>query len=79
MNMPPEGFCARLREARGKRTQAEAARLVGTCQQNWQRYEAGLNEPEFAILVDICAALGVSADWLLGISSDGGPKIGRSL
>ena len=59
MNVPPDGFCARLREARGDMTQADAARLVGACQQNWQRYEAGKSEPSFAILVDICGALGV--------------------
>ena len=63
-------FCSRLRELRGVRSQTEVARLLGINQQNWQRYETGVSEPDFEMLHRICVTLGANADWLLGMDGD---------
>lgn len=68
-------FCQRLREARGNRSQAAVAKLLGIAQQNYQRYEKGVVEPSLAMIHSICVTLGCSADWLLGIGDSGhGPE-----
>jgi transcriptional regulator with XRE-family HTH domain len=63
-------FCSRLRELRGVRSQAEVARLLGMPQQNWQRYETGVTEPDLGTLHRICVTLGASVDWLIGLTED---------
>jgi transcriptional regulator with XRE-family HTH domain len=44
--------------------------LLGINQQNWQRYETGVSEPDFEMLHRICVTLGATADWLLGMEGD---------
>ena len=68
----------RLKEARRARglTQAELGRLVGVGKSAISQYEHGLRLPETAILVRLAGALGVSADWLLGLE-DGLGTIAR--
>jgi len=62
-------FSARLRELRGEQTQLEIAKNLGISQQKWQRLETGYNEPSMEMLQKICLLFGVSADWLLNIST----------
>lgn len=65
-------FTAKLKEARGAMTQAEIARLLGVKQQNWARWEAGVVYPGAEKLHHICSTLGISADWLLGLTERSG-------
>ena len=62
-------FHERLKAARIDldKTQAELAAALRIPQQQYSRYERGLNELPLLYLGPICAALGVSADYLLGL------------
>ena len=73
-----DNFPTRLRELRGELSQAKAAEMVGLKQQYWARYEAGKVSPGAETLHNICVAFGVSADWLLGLSSSKSPKSGNA-
>ena len=57
----------RLREARGELSMAKAAVLVGISQQAWNLYEKNSSAPGAKLILRICQAFHVSADWLLGI------------
>ena len=59
---------SRLRELRGPVSQAEIAKSIGIAQQGWARYEKGKAMPGAEAIHQICDKLGVSADWLLGLS-----------
>lgn len=61
-------FGARLREARGDRSQQEIADLLGEKQQTYGRWENGKCEPGFEMLHRICVLFGRSADWLIGLT-----------
>lgn len=50
-------------------TQAKAAERIGIDQRQWNRYENGRNELPIRYLKAICMEYGVSADWLLGLST----------
>ena len=67
----------RLRELRGKTSQAEMARVLGMARPQWIRYENGESTPGVDILERICRAHAVSADWLLGLKDGGGTAIAR--
>ena len=58
-------------------SQAQVARLLGITQQQYFKYEKGVNELPIRYLTEICRAYGISADWLLGLSNEqqqvGGP------
>ena len=56
-----------LREDHDK-TQAEIAKLLGTSQTMYARYERGANELPLHHLVSLCEYYGVSADFILGLS-----------
>ena len=61
-----QNFSAALRRARGDRSQAEMARLLGIPnQQTYQRYEKGINEPLASAAHAICSRLGVDFTRLL--------------
>lgn len=66
-------FIERLKDARKKAalSQEKLALLLGTSQQNYQRYEKGLAEPNLEQIHRLCVILGVSADWLFDL--DGVP------
>jgi len=65
-----EIFSARLRELRGKRSQADFANFLGIGQQRtYANYEKG-RIPRGEVLEHICAKLGVSADYLLGAKNE---------
>jgi transcriptional regulator with XRE-family HTH domain len=55
-----------LREDRGLR-QADIARLLGTTQQVYSRYEKGINEVPVRHIITLCKFYKVSADYLLGL------------
>lgn len=58
-----------LRELREDRdlTQAQVAKVLGTTQQVYSRYEKGINELPVRHLLTLCRFYQVSADYLLGL------------
>ena len=60
----------RLRQARGGLTQAELARAAGLTHASISRFENGLNQPVAGTLRRLAAALGVSADYLIGLTDE---------
>ena len=52
-----------------KITQAQMAETLGISQQQYFKYEKGINELPIRYLFAICKAYGISADWLLGLSN----------
>ena len=53
-------------------TQAQIAETLGISQQQYFKYEKGINELPLRYLFVICQAYGISADWLLGLSEESG-------
>ena len=51
-------------------TQAQVAEVLGITQQQYFKYEKGINELPLRYLVVICQEYNLSADWLLGLSDD---------
>lgn len=68
----------RLKELRGEESQAQFAAKLGLPQQTYYRYESGKSEPPLTLLKNISLKFGVSADWLLGLSSSKQPKSGNA-
>ena len=58
-----------LRETRGY-TQTDIAKVLGTTQQVYSRYENGDNEMPIRHLVTLCKFYHISADYLLGLIDD---------
>ena len=71
MNKTTEIFISRLDQARKEKglTQRELANRVGVTEVSMSRYVNGARVPKGPIVVNIAKALGVSVDYLLGISS----------
>lgn len=63
-------YQTRLKEMRKihKVSQAKLAEVLQIPQQQYFRYESGTNELPIRYLIEICIALNVSADYLLGLS-----------
>lgn len=63
-------YGARIKAARNraKLTQAELAAKLGIVPQGVANYEAGRSEPSTRNLIVLSNVLGVSTDWLLGVS-----------
>ena len=57
----------RLRELRGKRTQTHMAKAMGVSQASYAQLETGRRHENLKRFADMCRALNVSADWLLGL------------
>ena len=51
-------------------TQAEVAKVLGTTQQVYSRYENGTNELPLRHLRTLCQFYHVSADYVLGLSPE---------
>ena len=51
-------------------TQAQIAETLGITQQQYFKYEKGVNELPIRYLCAICIAYNISADWLLGLSKE---------
>ena len=65
-------FARRLRELRGTMSQEDFAVRIGVKQTSYSSWERGIKEPSISVLYGISSTLGVSADWLLGLSDDRG-------
>lgn len=68
MTMP---LALRLRKVRKQRkyTQLRMARFLEIKRDTYAQYELGLRDPSIERLVDMAARLGVSVDYLLGVSN----------
>lgn len=55
-----------LREDRDLK-QSDIAKLLGTTQQVYSRYEKGINEMPIRHIITLCKFYNVSADYVLGI------------
>lgn len=49
-------------------TQAQVAETLGITQQQYFKYEKGINEMPLRYFLVLCKAYGISADWLLGLT-----------
>ncbi len=65
-------FQARIRALREDHdmTQQQVADYLGTSQTMYARYERGANELPLRHLIALCRLYQVSADYILGLSSD---------
>ncbi len=63
-------YIKRMRDLREDhdRTQQEIAKILGTSQTMYARYERGANEFPIRHLITLCRYYGVSADYFLGLS-----------
>lgn len=63
-------YCKRIRDLREDHdvTQEEIARVLGTSQTMYARYERGANEMPVRHLVTLCKYYHVSADYILNLS-----------
>lgn len=69
-------FCERLRDAMSERAMTGTALSLsaGITENDISRYRNGRNEPGSKALAALASALGVSMDWLWGVSAEGGPR-----
>lgn len=58
----------RLRALRGSMSQTDFALKLGVKQTSYSSWERGIKDPLAQTLAQIANTLGVSADWLLGLS-----------
>lgn len=65
-------YTERLLLAREKRgmSQKELSEIIGLKQQQYARYEKGINIMPITHLKKICIALNISADYILGLSKE---------
>lgn len=52
----------------------QLARAIGRSDEAVKSWETGTNEPKAMDAAAVCRVLGVTADWLLGLSEMGGPR-----
>lgn len=66
----------RIRESRIDKglTQTQLAQLISTTQSTIGKYEREELQPNIEAIIDLCHALGVSADYLLGLEDETGTK-----
>jgi len=67
-------FSSRLKKAREYSgiTQNEASKTLKIAQNTYSSYETGRREPNLEMLALLSKLFEVSADWLIGLSSDSG-------
>jgi transcriptional regulator with XRE-family HTH domain len=70
-----KSFSARIRVLRGAMSQTTFARMFGVKQTTYSGWEQGIKEPSFKMITKMALDLGISADWLLGLSDDRTGKI----
>lgn len=65
-------YIERIRQFRQENniTQAQVANALGMSQQQYFKYEKGVNEMPVRYVVAFCKHYGVSADWLLGLKEE---------
>ena len=66
----------RIKEIRKEKnlSQGQIAKKIGMEQTQYSRYERGENEIKVNVLIEICKALNVSADYILELSDDPKPN-----
>ncbi|MDR2514596.1 MAG: helix-turn-helix domain-containing protein [Christensenellaceae bacterium] len=71
MRLDALDYLKRMRDLREDHdmTQAQVARLLGTSQTMYARYERGVNELPLRHLVTLCRCYKVSTDYFLGFSA----------
>lgn len=64
-------YTERLLLAREKRdiTQKKLSEIIGIKQQQYARYEKGINLMPITYLKPICIALNISADYIIGLTN----------
>ena len=62
----------RIKEVRKSKnlSQIQVAKKIGMEQTQYSRYERGENEIKVNVLIDICKALNVSADYILELTDN---------
>ena len=62
-------YMERIKQFRQERniTQAQVAEVLGISQQQYFKYEKGINELPVRYLQIICRTYGISADWILDL------------
>jgi transcriptional regulator with XRE-family HTH domain len=71
-------FSSRLKELRNSGSQSHFSQMLGVSQQKYSRWETGRFEPSISEILTICKTMGVTSDWLLGLSderSGGGVRV----
>lgn len=68
-------YCKRIRDLREDhdKTQEEIARVLGTSQTMYARYERGANEMPIRHLITLCQFYHVSADYILDLTDTPDP------
>lgn len=61
---------SRLRELRGVSSQSEFSRKIGVKQTSYSCWESDLKVPAATVIAKISSTLGVSSDWILGVTDD---------
>ena len=64
-----ETFGDRLESLRGSDSQKEFARKLGIPLTSYTNWVGGTSTPKMEYIIQLCTKLGVSADWLLGLSA----------
>lgn len=67
-------FAQRLEHLRGSRTQKEFAKLLEVPLTSYTNWVLRMRSPSIDYLNSICTKLGVSADYLLGLTDDPHPR-----
>ncbi len=61
-------FAQRLESLRGSLTQRQFANMLGVPLTSYTNWLAGISTPKIDVVITVCSKLGVSADWLLGLT-----------
>lgn len=69
--MKMKAWNERIRELRedSDLKQSDIAKILGTTQQVYSRYENGINEMPIKHLITLCRFYNVSADYILGLNN----------
>ena len=67
-----QNYGERLKQARKENnlTQTELAEKLGITQKSYQRMETGTHDLKMSTIIQLCKALHISSDWLLGLNVD---------
>lgn len=70
-----QNYGNRLKYARKQKglTQVELAEKLGLSQTSYQRMETGRHDMKLSTIYNICKALEISADWLIGLEGENEP------
>lgn len=65
-----DNYGTRLKSARKNKglTQTELAEKLGITQKSYQRMETGNHDLKMSTIYQLCRALDISSDWLIGLN-----------